>query len=39
MLCRYRSSWVGEVEDVLGEREERIFVVCWFGTHVECCVY
>lgn len=34
LLCWFWGGWVGEVEDVLGEREERETVVCWLGTHL-----
>lgn len=27
------TCWVGEVEDVLGEGEVRVFGVLWIGTH------
>ena len=39
MLYGYWGGRVGEIEDVLGQREERVFVVCWFGTHVQSYVY
>ena len=35
MLGGFGGGWVGESEDVLGEREERILRILGIGTHLE----